>query len=125
MRHPFDQLFQRHFAGFRQSDPTKFRCTGCLRQPASAALRADFLLQKLLHPLHALFVLYFCQSIFYGVYRIVIGKIQLSCLIGFLCFVKNMLFLCRTVIDDILFFIGQIFKRNVGAHAHLPADVSH
>ena len=36
-----------------------------------------------------------------------------------------MFLFCRTIVDDILFSVSQITERNVSAHAHFPADISH
>ena len=36
-----------------------------------------------------------------------------------------MLLFSRTVIHDVFFMSGQVFKRHIRAHAHLPADIDH
>ena len=88
-------------------------------------LGADIFPQELFHPLHALVILDLCKSIFYSVDGIVIGKVQLAGLIRVLGVVEDMLFLCWTVVDDVLFLFGQVAERHIRPHAHLPADVCH
>ena len=89
------------------------------------AFRTKLLFQKLLHPLHALFILDLCQGVFYGVDGIEICEIQFSCLIGIFIVVKNMLFLGRAMEHDFFFTLGQIPEWHIRAHAHLPANICH
>ena len=88
-------------------------------------LRADNLFQKLLDPLHALFVLHFRKGVFYGIDGIEIGKIQFSRLIRAFGMIKNMLFLRGTVINNFFFALGQITERYIGTHPHRTADLGH
>jgi len=96
-------------------------------QAGAAACRAGALLQEPLHPLHALFIFYLRQRIFDCINSVEVGKIKLGKIVGiaFLRMVENMLFLCRSVINDILLPLRQLAKRHIYAHAHLLADISH
>ena len=91
------------------------------------AVGADIFLQKLFYALHALFIFYLRQRIFDCINSVEVGKIKLGKIVGiaFLRMVENMLFLCRTVINDFLLPLRQLAKRYIYAHAHLLADISH
>ena len=89
------------------------------------AVRAHILFQKLLDALHALLILDLGKGVFHGIDGVKVGKIQLPRLIGVFGVIKNVLFLRRAVVDDVLLPRRQVAKRHVRAHAHLPADVSH
>ena len=58
--HPFDQLRERHRAGFVQRDAAHLRRAGGGGQARAAAVRADIFLQEFFHPLHSLLVLDLC-----------------------------------------------------------------
>ena len=62
--------------------PRSFGARAAADRRVPLAVGADLLLQKLFHPLHALFVLHLSQGVFHGVDGVEIGKIQLSRLIG-------------------------------------------
>ena len=123
--HPFRKPGKRHRAGFIQRDPPQLRGAGGIGKAGAAAIRADIFFQKFLYALHALFVPDLGEGVFNGEDGVVIGEIQFPCLIRTLCVVKNMLFLRRTVVDDLLFFRGQLTERHIGTHAHFAADIRH
>ena len=81
------------------------------------AVGADILLQKLFYALHALFIFYLRQRIFDCINSVEVGKIKLGKIVGiaFLGMVENMLFLRRTVINDILLLLRQLAKRYIYA----------
>ena len=123
--YPVHQLVKRHGAGFIQRNAPKSWCTGSSGQACAVARRTNLLFQKLFHSLHALFVLDLGQCIFHGVNRVIIGKIKLSRLIGFLRLVKDMLLDRWAVIDDLFLFCGQVTEWHVGTHPHFPAHIGH
>ena len=122
---PFRQIQERHPARLIERDAPKLRRSCCLGETGASAVRADLFLQKLFHTLHALFILDFCQGVFHGIDCIVIGKIELACLVGFFGFIEDVLLLRRTIVHDVFFLLGQIPEGHVGAHAHFPADIGH
>ena len=91
------------------------------------AIRTDILFQEFLDTFHPLFVLYLIQRIEDGCRSAVIGHIQItdSCTALVFWHIKDVLFLHRTIIDNLFFFLCQVLKRNICAHAHLPADIRH
>ena len=123
--HPAAKLRKRHPAGVGKGDAAKPRRSGSLGKPGAMAVRADVLLQKFFHTLHALFILDFGKGIFHGVHGVEIGEIQLACLVGILGFVEDVPFFGGTVIDDFLFLVREIPEGNVGAHTHGAADIRH
>ena len=123
--HPVYKLGERHGAGFVQRDAPQFRRAGGSGKARAAAVRADALFQKLLHALHALFVLYLGKGIFHGVDGVEIRKIQIAGLSGVFIMVEDVLLLRRAVEHDVLFFFRQLPERHVRAHAHFAADVRH
>ena len=80
--HPVCRCGKGHLAGLRQGNALQPRRPCRFRQSGTAAVRTHILLQKFLHPLHALFILYLCQGIFHRIDRVEIGEVQLSRLIG-------------------------------------------
>ena len=125
--HPLDRFPQTHLTGLIQRDAHQFRGSGCFREPGPVAFGAGFLFQELLDPFHSFLILDFAQGIQDSRGRAVIGKIHLrgDRIRFILRTVENMFLDHRTVIDDLFFLVGQVFERNVGAHAHRPADVGH
>ena len=89
------------------------------------AFRADVLFQKLFHPLHAFLVLDLGKRVFHSIDGVEVGEVQFSCLIAVFGVVENVLFLRRTVIDNVLFPVRQFPEGDVGANAHFPAHVRH
>ena len=79
--HPVNKVGQRHGAGFVKRYAAQLGRAGGAGQACAAAVRANVLFQKLLHPLHAFFVPDLGKGVFHGVYGVKIGKIQLSRLI--------------------------------------------
>ena len=59
------------------------------------------------------FIFYLREGIFYRINSIKISEIQFTALIGALGLIKNMLFHRRAMINDLLFFFGQVPKRKV------------
>ena len=90
-----------------------------------AAPGADGLLQKLLHPLHALFVLHLRERVFDGIDGVVVGEVHLPRHVGALRLVQDMLFLGGAMVDDVLLPLRQLSEGHVRPHAHRPADVRH
>ena len=123
--YPVHQSVKRHGAGFIQRNTPKPWRTGSSGQACAVACRANILFQKLFHPLHALFVLDLGQCIFHGVNRVIIGKIKLSRLIGFLRLVKNMLLDRWAMIDDLFLFCGQVTEWYLRTDPHFTAHVGH
>ena len=123
--HPLYQFGQRHRAGFIKRNAAQPGRTCRNGEAGTMAVWADFFFQKFLYALHAALVLDLGKRIFHGVNRIVIGEIKLARLIGVFRFVENMLFLGGTMIDDLFFAFGQVTKRHIGAHAHLPTNIGH
>ena len=126
-RHPLHKRGKRHLAGFVQRYAAHPRLSRRCAQARAAAVRAGVLLQKLLHALHALFILDLGKGILYGVDGIKIGEIQFCKVVGVRFFrtVKNVLFHSRTVEYDLLFLFCQLPKRHIRAHTHFPANVCH
>ena len=87
-----------------------------------------FLLSKeLLHTLHALFILDLVQGIKNGGSGAVIGEIHFRGGHAVFVFgpVEDMSLLHRSVIDDFLFSVAEIFERHIRAHTHLSGHVCH
>ena len=123
--HPVAQGGQRHFAGLVQADTPQFWRTSGLRQARAAAVRAGVHPQEFLHPLHALLVLDFGEGVLNGVDGVKVGKVQLARLGGAFCLVEDVLFLCRTVKNNVFLFVCQFTERYVCAHPHGAADIGH
>ena len=123
--HPFDELRQGQPADPVEGDAAHPRRPRGLRQARSAALGADSLLQKLLHPLHALFVLHLRERVFDGIDGVVVGEVHLPRHVGALRLVQDMLFLGGAMVDDVLLPVRQVPEGHVRPHAHRPADVRH
>ena len=89
--------------------------------------RTNILPQEFLNPFHALFVLYLIQCIEDSCRGTVIGHIQFPDRSAILILrdIEDILLLHRTIIDDLLFPLCQVFERNIRAHPHLPADICH
>ena len=124
-RYPLHKRGKRHFAGFVQRDAAHPRLPRRCAQARAAAIRTGVLLQKLLHALHALFILDLGKGVLHGVDGAVIGKVQFSGLFAVLGPVEDVLFYRRAVIDDGFFFLREFAEGHVRAHAHRPADVGH
>ena len=123
--HPVIQLRERHRAGLVERNAAQLRRAGSGGQACAMAVRAHILFQKLLDALHALLILDLGKGVFHGIDGVKVGKVQLPRLIGVFGVIKNVLFLRRSVVDDVLLPRRQVAKRHVRAHAHLPADVRH
>ena len=122
---PFRQIQERHPACLIERDAPQFWSSCRLGETGTAAVRADIFFQKFFYTLHALFIFDFCQSVFYSIDCIIIGKIQLACLVGFFCFIEDVFLLRRTVVHDLFFLLSQITEGHVGANAHFPAYICH
>ena len=125
LRHPAGQLRQVHAASLVQGNSPYFRRAGMLGKPGTAAAGTGFLLEEPFHPLHARLVLDLGQGVFHRMYGAVIGEIQLCRIVGVLGLVKDVFLYCRTIVNDILFLLGQIAEGHVRAHAHGPAHIGH
>ena len=99
--------------------------SGRFRQAGPVTGRADFFLQEFFDALHALFVFNLREGIFNGIDSVVVGEVEFTGFIGIFRFIKDMLFHRRSMVDDIFFFLRQVFKGHVGADSHSPADVGH
>ena len=123
--HPDREIRQGHGAGLVQGDAPEPGRPGGLRQAGAAAFGADALLQKLLHPLHALLVLHLGEGVFHGVGGVEVGEIHVPRGAAGLVLVDDVLLHRGAVKDDVPLLLGEILEGHVGAHAHLPGDVLH
>ena len=101
--YPLHKIGERHGARLIQGDPPQLRIPGLLGKPRPVTHRADVFFQEFFHPLHALLIFDLGQRVFHRVHCIIIRKIQLSSLIGFLRLIQDMLLFCRAVVDDFFF----------------------
>ena len=82
---------------------------------------------RLTHATESFSVLHLAQRVEDGRRGAVIGHVQIADRRAVLVLgnIEDMLFLHRTVVDDLLFLVRQVFEGNIRANAHLPADVCH
>ena len=122
---PGQELIQGHCRGFIQGDPAKPRGPCRLGEPCAAAGRAGALLQEAFHPLHPLLVLDLGQGVLHGVDRVVVGKIHLSEGVGLLVVIEDVLFVGRSVENDVPLLLRQVAEGHIRAHAHGPGNILH
>ena len=123
--HPLHQHGEGHLTGLVQGDAPEPRRPRGRRQPGAAAVGADALLQKLLHPLHTLLVLHLGQGVFHRVGGIEVGEIHIPRRAAGLVLIDDVLLDGGAVEDDLPLLRRQFPEGHVSPHPHLPGDVLH
>ena len=88
-------------------------------------LRADFLLEKFLHPFHALLVLDFGESIFHSVDGIEVSKVHLTRRAAGLILVNHVMLDGFPMKDNLPLLLRKLPKGNIRPHAQFPGDILH